>query len=59
MEHSKRSVELCGWAVVYDGSAEGEERFLGFLLPLGELVRSESATKVAPSKKAFIYGGFA
>ena len=23
MEHSKRSVELCGWAVVYDGSAEG------------------------------------
>jgi hypothetical protein len=24
MEHSKQSVELCGWAVVYDGSAEGE-----------------------------------
>ena len=23
MEHSKHSVELCGWAVVYDGSAEG------------------------------------
>ena len=23
MEHSKRSAELCGWAVVYDGSAEG------------------------------------
>ena len=24
MEHSKRSGELCGWAVVYDGSAEGD-----------------------------------
>jgi hypothetical protein len=23
MEHSERSAELCGWAVVYDGSAEG------------------------------------
>lgn len=33
MEHSKRSAELCGWAVVYDGSAEGEDRFLGSLPP--------------------------
>jgi hypothetical protein len=28
MEHSKRSVELCGWAVVYDGSQRGE--LMGF-----------------------------
>jgi hypothetical protein len=26
MEHSERSAELCGWAVVYDGSAEGVMR---------------------------------
>jgi hypothetical protein len=27
MEHSKRSAELCGWAVVYDGSEEGVSAF--------------------------------
>jgi hypothetical protein len=33
MEHSKRSAELCGWAVVYDGSAEGELRYQCGILP--------------------------
>jgi len=32
MEHSQHSVELCGWAVVYDGSAEGGNAELGIRL---------------------------
>jgi len=30
VEHSKRSEELCGWAVVYDGSERGSYRFERF-----------------------------
>ena len=29
MEHSKRSAELCGWAVVYDGSERGTALCVG------------------------------
>ena len=33
MEHLKRSAELCGWAVVYDGSAGGGRSLeMAFLL---------------------------
>ena len=36
MEHSKHSVELCGWAVVYDGSAEGNCSRCGGIILAGQ-----------------------
>lgn len=46
MEHSKRSVELCGWAVVYDEARGGMD--LGYLVATADFwnaIRGGPTTK--------------